>query len=99
MNYKENIVIEIKAPPRKDGSFSSGGSGGGGSFGSGGGNNEWWNNIWQPPNRNWILVGCAAGALAMLSLYNSSSREITWQEFRVKYLEQGEVSMYLSNWV
>ena len=76
-------MVEIKAPPRKDGSFGTGGSG-----------NEWWNNIWQPPNRNWILVGCAAGALAMLSLYNSSSKEITWQEFRVKYLEQGEVSMF-----
>lgn len=70
----------IKTSPRKESSFGGRSSG-----------NEWWNNIWQPTNRNWILVGCAAGALAMLSLYNSSSREITWQEFRVKYLEQGEV--------
>ena len=81
---KEYYLIEIKTPLKKDSSFGGGSSG-----------NEWWNNIWQPPNRNWILVGCAAGALGMLSLYNSSSREITWQEFRVKYLEQGEVNIFL----
>jgi len=78
-------LIEIKTPPKKDSFFSGGGSSA----------NEWWNSIWQPPNRNWILVGCAAGALGMLSLYNSSSKEITWQEFRVKFLEQGEVNMHI----
>lgn len=76
------ILAGKKIPPKKDNSFGGGGSG-----------NDWWNNLWQPPNRNWILVGCAAGVLGMLSLYNSSLKEITWQEFRVKYLEQGEVSI------
>ena len=77
-----HVLVGINTPPKRDSSFTGGGSG-----------NEWWNNMWQQPNRNWILVGCAASALGLLSLYNSSSREITWQEFRVKYLEQGEVGI------
>ena len=74
--------VGTNTPPKRESSFTGGGS-----------SNEWWNNMWQQPNRNWILVGCAAGALGLLSLYNSSSKEITWQEFRVKYLEQGEVGI------
>ena len=82
MCMRMHAVTGVKTPPRRDSPFIGGGSG-----------NEWWNNLWQQPNRNWILIGCAAGALGLLSLYNNSSREITWQEFRVKYLEQGEVNI------
>ena len=63
-------------------------SGGGGTDG-----NDWWNFLFQPPNRKWLLYGGVAAAIAFLTTYNTNSgKEITWQEFRVKYLEQGEVS-------
>ncbi|XP_065913432.1 mitochondrial inner membrane m-AAA protease component AFG3L2-like [Dysidea avara] len=70
------------ANPKKDSS-----SGGGGTDG-----NDWWNSLFQPPNRRWLLYGGVAVAIAFLTTYNTNSgKEITWQEFRVKYLEQGEV--------
>ena len=79
-----NWHLFFKANTKKE--SSSGG--GGGTDG-----NDWWNFLFQPPNRKWLLYGGVAAAIAFLTTYNTNSgKEITWQEFRVKYLEQGEVS-------
>ena len=76
------VIFFLLANPKKDKS-----SGGGGDA------EDWWKFLSQPPNRKWLLYGGVAVAITLLTSYNSSSgKEITWQEFRVKYLEQGEVS-------
>ncbi|XP_066923606.1 mitochondrial inner membrane m-AAA protease component AFG3L2-like [Clytia hemisphaerica] len=68
---------------KPSGSSNSGGSGGGKK------GKEWW----QEEENKRLLIMTASGLLAMYLLSGSSSsmREINWQDFRINYLERGEV--------
>ena len=64
---------------------TSGSSGGGGKKGK-----EWW----QDEENKRLLIMTGSGLLAMyfLSMGSGASlREINWQDFRINYLERGEV--------
>ena len=83
---------------------SKAGSGGGGGGGRGGKPDpggkkgwEWFNKDWfkeamQPQHRmTWLSLAGAAAAWYMLTRSPEEHRQISWQEFRTSYLEQGEV--------
>lgn len=56
---------------------------------------EWFNRIYQealkPENRFTLFAMVGAGIGAMFLLNNDSRQEISWQEFRTHFLEQGKV--------
>ena len=64
---------------------------GGSSGGDGKGGKDWWKEILE--NQQNLLIGIAALAGAGYFLLGgpNSSREINWQEFRVNYLDRGDV--------
>lgn len=42
---------------------------------------------------NWLLIGLSAGVVYLMMSSPAPTREISWQEFRRKYLERGEVGV------
>jgi len=90
-----NFFPEVGKQAKSSG--KSGGTGGGkpGSGGSSGGDGkggkDWWKEILE--NQQNLLIGAAAlaGASYFLLAGPNSSKEINWQEFRVNYLDRGDV--------
>ena len=72
-----------------------------GSSGSGKGDpgkrGDWMNKKWleeamKPQHRGtWLSLALAVGAGYMLTHSSGNGRQISWQEFRTRYLETGEV--------
>lgn len=72
------------------------GSGGpaGGSGGGGGGKNgkEWWQEFLESNQQNILLMTGTGFVMAYLLMRSQTPmKEINWQEFRMNYLERGEV--------
>ena len=71
--------------------------GGGGGPGGGGGGRNWYNSEWwqgfMNGGGNWLLIGLSAGVVYLMMSSPTPTREISWQEFRRKYLERGEVGV------
>ena len=74
---------------------SGGGDGGGGGSSGKPPGDDWWKNLFDNPQQIVIAVAIAAGAALFLMFSGMETREINWQEFRTKYLERGEVSLYI----
>jgi AFG3 family protein len=92
-NSRTSKKEEPKAPPDK----KSPPSGGGGPSGGSGGGGNWFNSDWwedMMKNRgNWWALGVSALIIYFLYYGPSGQRkEISWQEFRTKYLDTGEVN-------
>lgn len=64
--------------------------------------NDWFGKAWfeealQPQNRGtFVGVALAAAAGYMLMMSSGNNRQISWQEFRINYLEKGEVNLVTS---
>ena len=74
-------------------SSPEGGGGGGPGGGSGGGNwfnSEWWQQFMNGGG-NWVVIGLSAAVLYLMMSGSAPTKEISWQEFRRKYLDRGEV--------
>ena len=41
---------------------------------------------------NWVVIGLSAAVVYFMMSGSTPTREISWQEFRRKYLDRGEVS-------
>ena len=84
---------------KQESKAGSGGGGGGGGKPDPGGkkgwewfNKDWFKEVMQPQHRiTWLSLAGAAAAWYMLTRSSEEHRQISWQEFRTSYLEQGEV--------
>lgn len=83
------------ASPKQSAPERGGGGGGGGPVGRGGGgnwyNSEWWQGFMNGGGGSWLLIGLSAAVVYLLVSGPTPTREISWQEFRRKYLDRGEV--------
>ena len=70
------------------------GRGGGGNWY----NSEWWQGFMNGGGGSWVLIGLSAAVVYFLVSGPTPTREISWQEFRRKYLDRGEVGEGRGGW-
>ena len=87
MTTSELVAPQQKVHNRQQEHSSSKRNGGEEWFGK-----KWFEEAMQPQNRGTMIgIALAAAAGYMLMQSSSHSRQISWQEFRINYLEKGEV--------